>query len=183
MFRHRRIRIIHQRKGKKVKEIKVGIIGFGTVGAGVAENLLNNYNVICTRTSVSVKLHKIADLDITSDRGITVPDNVLTTDANEVINECDIVVELVGGTTIAKKFILQALNNKKHVVTANKALLALHGEELFAAAKANGVDIFFEASVAGGIPIIKALREGLISNKINSIYGIKIGRASGRERV
>ena len=175
MFRHRRIRIIHQRKGKKVKEIKVGIIGFGTVGAGVAENLLNNYNVICTRTSVSVKLHKIADLDITSDRGITVPDNVLTTDANEVINECDIVVELVGGTTIAKKFILQALNNKKHVVTANKALLALHGEELFAAAKANGVDIFFEASVAGGIPIIKALREGLISNKINSIYGIMNG--------
>ena len=138
MFRHRRIRIIHQRKGKKVKEIKVGIIGFGTVGAGVAENLLNNYNVICTRTSVSVKLHKIADLDITSDRGVKIPEGVLTTDAAKVIRESDIVVELVGGTTVAKKFILEALNSGKSVVTANKALLAHYGEELFAAAGKSG---------------------------------------------
>lgn len=158
-----------------MKEVKVGVIGFGTVGAGVAENLLNNSDVISSRTGLNIKLHKVADLDITTCRGINVPAGVLTTDANLLIDECDIVVELIGGTTIAKKFILQALDKKKHVVTANKALLALHGQELFACAKKNNVDIFFEASVAGGIPIIKALREGLVSNHINRVYGIMNG--------
>ena len=157
------------------EEYNVTIIGFGTVGAGVADILLNNSDVITRRSNVKLNLKHIADLDITTDRGIKIPDGILTTNTAEAIKDADIVVELVGGTTIAKKFILQALNSKKHVVTANKALLALHGKELFEAAKANGVDIFFEASVAGGIPIIKALREGLISNRINSIYGIMNG--------
>ena len=158
-----------------MKEYKVGIIGFGTVGAGVAENLLLNKDVIAKRTGITLNLCGIADLDITTDRGVKVPDGVLTTDAAKVIRESDIVVELIGGTTIAKKFILEALNAGKSVVTANKALLAHHGEELFAAAGKSGADIFYEASVAGGIPIIKALREGLVSNRISKIFGIMNG--------
>ncbi len=158
-----------------MKEIKVGIIGFGTVGAGVAANLLQNAEVIAKRTGVMVKLARIADLDITTDRGVAVPPEILTTDAGKLIDEVDVVVELVGGTTVAREFILRALRASKPVVTANKALLALHGRELFAAAEAANVDIYYEASVAGGIPIIKALREGLVSNRIHRIYGIMNG--------
>ena len=158
-----------------MKEIRIGIIGFGTVGAGTAANLLANSDVIARRTGVKLVLSRIADLDITTDRGVEVPPGVLTTDAAEAIAESDIVVELVGGTTVAKKFILDAIRARKSVVTANKALLALHGEEIFAAAEAAGVDVFYEASVAGGIPIIKALREGLVGNRIRRIYGIMNG--------
>lgn len=158
-----------------MKELNVGIIGFGTVGAGVAEILLTNSEVIAKRAGIKLALKRIADLDITTDRGIKVPEGVLTTDASVAIRECDIIVELVGGTTVAKKFILDALKAGKPVVTANKALLALHGEELFTAAEAAGVDMGYEASVAGGIPIIKALREGLAANRINRIYGIMNG--------
>ena len=158
-----------------MKEIKVGIIGFGTVGAGVADCLLKNADVISKRTEVCLKLAKIADLDIVTDRGVVVPKEVLTTSVEELIKEVDIVVELVGGTTIAKKFILDSLNAGKPVITANKALLAEHGEELFAAAEKSSVDIYYEASVAGGIPVIKALREGLSANRIERIYGIMNG--------
>ncbi len=158
-----------------VKEIKIGIIGFGTVGAGVTANILANSDVIASRAGVKLVLAKVADLDITTDRGVRIPEGVLTTDAAEAIREADIVVELVGGTTVAKKFILDAIRAGKPVVTANKALLALHGEEIFSAAEAAGVDVYYEASVAGGIPIIKALREGLVSNRIHRIYGIMNG--------
>lgn len=158
-----------------MKEVKVAIIGFGTVGAGVAENILKNGEVIAKRTGVKLVLTRIADLDITTDRGVAVPKELLTTSAAEAIESADIVVELVGGTTVAKKFILDAIKAGKHVVTANKALLALHGEEIFDAAEQAGVDVCYEASVAGGIPIIKALREGLVSNRINRIYGIMNG--------
>ena len=158
-----------------VKEIKIGIIGFGTVGAGVAANILANSDVIASRAGVKLVLAKVADLDITTDRGVRIPEGVLTTDAAEAIREADIVVELVGGTTVAKKFILDAIRAGKPVVTANKALLALHGEGIFSAAEAAGVDVYYEASVAGGIPIIKALREGLVSNRIHRIYGIMNG--------
>ncbi len=157
------------------KEYNVTIIGFGTVGAGVADILLNNSEVITRRCDVKLNLKHIADLDITTDRGIKIPDGILTTNTAEAIKDADIVVELVGGTTVAKKFILDALNAGKTVVTANKALLALHGEELFAAAEKNNVDLFYEASVAGGIPIIKSLREGLAANRIRRIYGIMNG--------
>ena len=158
-----------------MKEIKVGIIGFGTVGAGVAANLLSNGDVIAKRTGVKLVLSKIADIDITSDRGVKVPKKILTTDARALIKEVDVVVELVGGTTIAKDFILEALRQGKPVVTANKALLAKKGEELFAAAEKSKADIYYEASVAGGIPIIKVLREGLAANRIQKIYGILNG--------
>ncbi len=157
------------------KSVKVGIIGFGTVGAGAASNLLRNQALIAERTGVNVELAMIADRDITTDRGVKVPPELLSTDVDKLIATADIVVELIGGTTIAGDFILKALNAGKAVVTANKALLATRGAELFAAAEANHTDLFYEASVAGGIPVIKALREGLVSNRIERIYGILNG--------
>ncbi len=158
-----------------MKEVKIGIIGFGTVGSGVAACLLKNGDVIAKRSGIKLILAKIADLDIESDRGVDVPKEILTTDAHQLIKEVDVVVELIGGTTIAKDLILEALEQGKPVVTANKALLAEKGEELFAAAEKSKADIYYEASVAGGIPIIKALREGLVGNRINKIYGIMNG--------
>ena len=158
-----------------MKEIKVSIVGFGTVGAGTADILLKNRDVILRRTGVALDLVKIADLDIVRDRGVAVPAGVLTTDVAEAIAAADIVVELVGGTTFAKKVILDALNSGKSVVTANKALLAHYGDELIAAAQNNGVDLFYEASVGGGIPILKSLREGLAANRIERICGILNG--------
>lgn len=158
-----------------MKELGIGIIGFGTVGAGVADCLIKNGEVIAKRTGVKPVIRKIADLDIVRDRDVKVPQEVLTTDAMEAIETCEVIVELVGGTTFAKTIILEALKRGKPVVTANKALLAKYGEELFAEAEKSGADIFYEASVGGGIPIIKSLREGLVGNRINKIYGILNG--------
>lgn len=158
-----------------MKELGIGIVGFGTVGAGVADCLIKNGEVIAKRTGVKPVIRKIADLDIVRDRGVKVPREVLTTDAMETIETCEVIVELVGGTTFAKTIILEALKRGKPVVTANKALLAKYGEELFAEAEKSGTDIFYEASVGGGIPIIKSLREGLVGNRINRIYGILNG--------
>lgn len=158
-----------------MKEVKVGVIGFGTVGAGVANCLLKNSEVIAKRCGVKPVLTKIADLDIETDRGVKVPKELLTTDAHALIKECDIVIELIGGTTKAKDFILEAIENGKAVVTANKALLAEKGDEILAASEKKNTDVYFEASVAGGIPVIKALREGLAGNRINKIYGIMNG--------
>jgi homoserine dehydrogenase len=154
--------------------INVGIIGFGTVGTGTATILLKNRNLLKQRTGIDINLRKIADLDITRDRGIRIPQGVLTTRADELFNDPDIhiIVELIGGTTSAKEMILKAIHHNKHVVTANKALLATHGIELFRAAGRAGVEVGFEASVAGGIPIIKVLREGLVANRIKAVYGI-----------
>ncbi len=160
-----------------MNEIGVGILGFGTVGAGVADGLLKHRDVMAKRLGVDIILKKIADLDITTPRGIDVPDGILTTDAASVIADpgIKIVVETIGGTGIAKKFVLDALNAKKCVVTANKKLLAECGEEIFGTAAENGVDIYFGASVGGGIPIIRVLREGLSGNEIESIHGILNG--------
>ena len=160
-----------------MKQIGVGILGFGTVGAGVADGLLKHRDVMAKRLGVDIVLKKIADLDITTPRGVEVPEGVLTTDAAAAIADpsIQIIVETIGGTGIAKKFVLDALNAKKCVVTANKKLLAECGREIFEAAKANGVDIYFGASVGGGIPIIRVLREGLAGNDIESIHGILNG--------
>jgi homoserine dehydrogenase len=160
--------------------ISVGIIGFGTVGTGTAKILLENSGLIKRRTGIDFVLKKIADRDIKRDRGIKVPEGVLTTDANALINDpnIDIVVELIGGIRPAKDFMLQAIKNKKHVVTANKALLATEGNDIFAEADNNGVEVGFEASVAGGIPIIKILREGLVANNIIAVYGIINGTSN-----
>ena len=160
-----------------MKEIGVGILGFGTVGAGVADGLTRHREVMAARLGVDIALKRIADLDITTDRGVAVPDGVLTTDAAAVVSDpgVHIVVETIGGTGIARKLVLDALNAKKCVVTANKKLLAEHGREIFDTAAANDVDIYFGASVGGGIPIIRVMREGLAGNEIESIHGILNG--------
>jgi homoserine dehydrogenase len=159
------------------KSINVGIIGFGTVGTGTARILIENAEIIRRRLGAPVVLKKISDIDLKRDRGLKLGDVKLTNDAKELINDpdIDIVVELIGGYKPAKEFILEALRNKKHVVTANKALLAVHGEEIYAAAEKAGVTIGYEASVAGGIPILAAIRNGLAANNIKSIYGIVNG--------
>jgi homoserine dehydrogenase len=159
------------------KSIIVGIIGFGTVGTGTARILIENAGIIQRRLGAPVVLKKISDLDVKRDRGIKLGDVQLTTKAQDILTDpdIDIVVELIGGYKPAKEFILEAFKNKKHVVTANKALLAVHGEELYAAAEKAGVTLGYEASVAGGIPILAAIRTGLAANNVKSIYGIVNG--------
>lgn len=154
--------------------INVGIIGFGTVGTGTAKILLENKDILSERVGFEINLKKIATRDIHKERGIKLPEGILTSDVNSVLDdpEIQIIVELVGGIIPAKDFILRAINNGKHVVTANKALLATHGIEIFTAAQYAGVEIGFEAAVAGGIPIIKVIREGLVANRIKAVYGI-----------
>ena len=160
--------------------IGVGIVGFGTVGTGVAKILLGNAALITRRVGVPVELVRVADLDIVRERGVALAAGVLTTDSRQVLSapDIDIVVELIGGYDTAKRVILDAIAAGKHVVTANKALLALHGEEIFDAAVRKGVDVGFEASVGGGIPVIRALTEGLAGNTIESIYGIINGTSN-----
>lgn len=160
--------------------INVGIIGFGTVGTGTVRILLENRDVLKERLGFEINLRKIAVRDIVRDRGIKVPEGVLTTDVDAVLNDphIDIVVEVMGGIRPAKDFILKAINNGKHVVTANKALLATDGNEIFTAAQEAGIEIGFEASVAGGIPIIKVIREGLVANRIKAVYGIINGTSN-----
>lgn len=160
-----------------MKEVGVGIIGFGTVGAGVAEGLLKGADLITRRCGVTVALKGIADLDIETDRGVEVPKTLLSTDALALVARPDIavVVERIGGTGIAYTVVKTALEAGKSVVTANKKLLAEKGEELFALARAKGVDLYFGASVGGGIPIIRSLRDGLVANDIRAIYGILNG--------
>ncbi|MEJ5227512.1 homoserine dehydrogenase [Thermodesulfovibrio sp.] len=157
-----------------MKEVKVGIIGFGVVGTGTVKILLTHRDIIKKRTGIDLILKKVADKDITRSREVTLPEGVLTKDARDVINdpEIDIVVELIGGLHPAKEFIMEALSRGKHVVTANKALLAEDGNDIFALAKEKALQIGFEASVGGGIPIIKVMREGLVANKMLAIYGI-----------
>ncbi|HBG93330.1 MAG: homoserine dehydrogenase [Nitrospirae bacterium GWF2_44_13] len=160
--------------------INVGIIGFGTVGTGTAKILLGNKDVISQRTGFDINLKKIADLDIKKSRGLKLPEGILTTNADDILNdpEINIVIELIGGIHPAKDFILKAIRNKKHVVTANKALIATEGNEILAEAEKHGVEIGFEASVAGGIPIIKIIKEGLVANRILAVYGIINGTSN-----
>ncbi|QHI69671.1 homoserine dehydrogenase [Tichowtungia aerotolerans] len=160
-----------------MKEVKIGILGFGTVGAGVVEGILKNGDLMAERTGIRPVVAKIADLDVETDRGVAVADGVLTTDAVAVIDDpnIDVIVELIGGVTIAKNFVLRALKNGKQVVTANKALLADFGEEIYRTAQENGAGIYYEAAVGGGIPVLRSQRAGLIGNRIESIYGILNG--------
>jgi len=163
-----------------MKKINVGLIGFGTIGAGVAKILAENQEVIQKRLGAAVCVAKIADLDITTDRGIVVNDGVLTTSVDDILEnpKIDIVIELIGGYEPARTFILKALKNNKHVVTANKALLAKHGDELFETVEEKGLSIGFEASIGGAIPIIRSIREGFVANRIQAIEGIVNGTAN-----
>lgn len=173
---------IYSYKGLIIRKdmVTVGIIGYGTVGTGTVRILLENQDILRERTGFDLRLKRIADSDISRDRGIKIPEGVLTSNAEDILNDADIdiVVELIGGIRPAKDFILQAIRNKKHVVTANKALIATEGNEIFIEAERCGVEVGFEASVAGGIPIIKVIREGLVANRILNVYGIINGTSN-----
>lgn len=160
-----------------MKTIKVGLLGFGTIGTGVVRIFQQNAELLEQRLGRTVELVKIADLDITTDRGVLPPEGSLSTDVEEVISnpEIDVVIELIGGYEPAKTFILRAIANGKHIVTANKALMAVHGDEILAAAHQQGVDVLFEAAVGGGIPIITAIKESLAANRFSSVLGILNG--------
>ena len=160
-----------------MQNINIGLIGFGTIGTGVVKLLRQNEDMIAQKLGTKLVLKKIADIDITTPRGIKINKNLLTTNAREIINDKDIsiVIELMGGYEPARTFVLEAIAKGKHVVTANKALLATYGNEIFTAAQRQAVDIGFEASVGGTIPIIKTLKESMAANKINSIMGIMNG--------
>ncbi|MFA5700730.1 MAG: homoserine dehydrogenase [Desulfuromonas sp.] len=160
-----------------MKTIKLGLLGFGTIGTGVIKVLQNNAAVIEQRLGRTLELVRVVDRNIASDRGICLAPGVLGEDAQELLNDpdIDIVIELIGGYEPARTFVLQALKSGKHVVTANKALLALHGEELLRAADENGVTLLFEAAVAGGIPILSSIRENLCANRFSGVYGILNG--------
>lgn len=163
-----------------MKKISLGLIGFGIVGSGVVKILQDSRMLIEKRLGARLVLKKVADLDIRTPRVVSVKKSLLTTDANAVLNDPDIgiVIELVGGHEPAKSFILRAMKKGKHVVTANKALLATHGNEIFRAAERAGVNIGFEASVGGTIPVIKTLKESLVANHIRSIFGILNGTSN-----
>jgi homoserine dehydrogenase len=162
------------------KTVNIGLIGFGTIGSGVVETFNRNLSLLEDKVGAQVVLKKIVDLDIVTDRGVQVDPNILSTNVDDILEDpdMDIVIELIGGYQPALNFILKAINNGKHVVTANKALLAKHWEEIMDAAHNNGVQVCFEASVGGGIPLLEPLNDSLAANKIQSIYGIINGTAN-----
>ena len=159
------------------RAVRVGLIGFGTIGTGVVKLLKKNRDQICDRVGVPIELVRIADIDTTRDRGVKLARGVLVPDARAILDDpsIDVVVELMGGTGLARRFLLEAVAANKDVVTANKALLAHHGDEVFAAVESAGVEIGFEASVGGGIPIIRTLRESLGGDRHDALYGIVNG--------
>ena len=160
-----------------MQQVNIGIIGGGTVGSGVFHHLENNGALLESRLGIKIGLRKIAVKSLDEPRPYKIPASLMTTDWTAVVNDPNVhvVIELVGGTTLAKTMILTALKLGKPVITANKALLSAHGEELFAAARKYHTNLYYEASVAGGVPIIKALREGFVGNRITHIYGIVNG--------
>lgn len=158
----------------KIKKINIGLIGYGTIGSGVIKVLNKKSSLLENKLGLKINLVKVCEVNPNLIKKLKSKKISFCKDANIILDDpaIDVVIELIGGINPAKKFILKALKNKKYVVTANKALLAENGEEIFKAAKENNVDVYFEASVGGGIPIIRSLREGLIANKVDSIYGI-----------
>ena len=159
------------------REINAGLIGFGTIGRGVARLMLEHSEKFMQKKGFALKLKRIADLNVATPRGLDLPKEMLTTDAQAVIDdpEIEVVIELIGGLEPARTFVLRALEQGKSVVTANKALLAQFGDELFRAAREHGGELAFEASVCGGIPILRVLRQGLFTDRIASLYGILNG--------
>jgi len=160
-----------------MQQVNLGMIGGGTVGSGVFHALQQNGKLLSSRIGINVVVRKVAVKSLAEPRAYPITRSLMTTDWREVVNDPDIhiVAELVGGTTLAKEIILSALKLGKPVITANKALLSKHGEELFAASKKYGANLYYEASVCGGIPIIKSLREGFVGNRIQAMYGIVNG--------
>jgi homoserine dehydrogenase len=160
-----------------MKEIQIGLLGFGTIGTGVVKLLNKNSLLIEEKLGARLTLKKVADLDITTDRGVPLAAGVLTGNVDEVLADPDIsvVIELIGGYEPARRFVLRAIENGKHVVTANKALLAIHGAEIYAAAARNGVEVLYEAAVGGGIPVLSAIKGNLAANNFTTVLGILNG--------
>ncbi|MFO7972763.1 MAG: homoserine dehydrogenase [Desulfobacterales bacterium] len=160
-----------------MKKINIGLLGCGTIGTGVAKILIKNSKLIRSRVGADLNLKYVADIDLETDRGIRFDNGVFISDAYKVVDdpEIDIVIELIGGQGIARELILKAIDKGKQIVTANKALLAVHGNDILKAASEKGVDLAFEASVCGCLPIIKSLRESLVGNHIKSMAGILNG--------
>jgi homoserine dehydrogenase len=163
-----------------MKRVNIGLIGFGNVGSGVVKILSDRKAMLNGKIGTEICIKKIADININAKRNVSVEKSILTKNVKDVLDDpqIDVVVELIGGIHPAKEFISEAMKKGKNVVTANKALLAQDGRELFALAQDCGKNIYFEASVGAGIPIIKALREGLVANKFNSIFGIVNGTSN-----
>ncbi len=157
-----------------MKKVRIALLGLGNVGKGVWNILQRNGEEIAQRSGYDIEIAKILVRDVNKDRGVKVPKELLTTDADSIINDesIEIIVEVMGGIEPAMDYILRAVRNKKNVVTANKMLIATHGREIFREVEANGVSINFEASVAGGIPVINGINENLAANKIEGIKGI-----------
>ena len=162
------------------REVRVGLIGFGTIGTGVIKLLHRQQAQIRARVGARLTLARIADIDLRTDRGVRVDRRLLTNDAEQLIDDptIDVVIELMGGYEPARRFVLRAIDNGKSVVTANKALLAVHGAEIFSRVEQAGVDLGFEASVGGGIPIIRTLKEGLAADRNRAVYGIVNGTSN-----
>ena len=163
-----------------MERIDIGLVGFGTVGSGVVKVLKSRASLLKKKLGAKINLKKICDVNLRRKRIVQVNSSLLTRDVKQILDDpqIKIVVELIGGIHPAKEIIIQALKNKKHVVTANKALLAECAEEIFKVAKKNLCRVYFEAAVAGGIPIVKSLRESLISNRLEKIYGIVNGTSN-----
>lgn len=162
------------------RAVRIGLIGFGTIGTGVIKLLQRQREVLRERVGVHLDLVRVADIDTKRDRGVRLARGVLVSDAARILDDpsIDIVIELMGGTGAARRFVLDAIDKNKDVVTANKALLAMHGEEIFTAAERGGVGLGFEASVGGGIPIIRTLREALVGDRNQAVYGIVNGTSN-----
>jgi homoserine dehydrogenase len=160
-----------------MKEIQLGLLGFGTIGTGVVKLLMQNGQLLEDKLGARLVLKRVADLDTTTDRGVTLPPGVLTGNAHEVLDdpEIDIVIELIGGYEPARSFVLKAIGNGKQIVTANKALLAVHGDEIYAAAAGKGVEVLYEAAVGGGIPVLSAIKGNMAGNNFTTVLGILNG--------
>lgn len=163
-----------------MRKVNIGLVGFGNVGSGLVKILSEKRNFLNDKIGLEINIKKICDKDITSKRNVSIDKNLLTCDIKAITNDpqIDIIVELIGGIHPAKEYIIEALKKGKNIVTANKALLAQEGRQLFAFAQDRQKSIYFEASVGAGIPIIKSLREGLVANKFYSIFGIVNGTSN-----
>nr|WP_053360456.1 homoserine dehydrogenase [Bacillus sp. FJAT-27251] len=160
-----------------MKAISIGLLGLGTVGSGVIKIIENHQDKLMHQVGCPIQVKKVLVQELGKERAVKIDESVLTTDVNEIINDpgIDVVIEVMGGVEETRELLLQAIENKKHIVTANKDLMAIYGSELLRAASANGCDLFYEASVAGGIPIIRSLVDGLASDRITKLMGIVNG--------
>jgi homoserine dehydrogenase len=163
-----------------MKGINIGLIGFGNVGSGLVKILKDKQSILREKTGCKIILKKICDKDISSKRAVSIDKGMLTTNPKDILNDpqIDIVIELIGGIHPAKEYIMDALKKGKYVITANKALLAEEGQEIFSLAKVREKPIYFEASIGAGIPLIKSLKEGLVANKFLSVFGIVNGTSN-----